>query len=553
MIISLFVVFIALFLLSRFLGRLNILIIPYVFISILVITHYAGYIDFFTPVLFGSIFFFFLGVTVKRYKIDLFLELIFQGLIIAAVIFLELKFTFLRNPGSGIFFLSETRTIFYTFLWIFININIMKIISRWNEIFSGIGISITLSLIMLIIKQKIPGMETILVFGLVVFSLYMWLIFSQFTWRKNIFDESIFYVLSFLTVSLSIIGTAKSLMLFSLIIPFFIIGLPFLFLLIITIFSFLRFSTGKKFDIFWKISFNRMILVFYILIFYISVITLLYMAEIETTYILLNSLFMLIIIFFVSRKIIFSKKLPEEKNKILGININPFTRKELIKKTKSLFNTGNPHYAVTLNALMMHEALNDEFYKVILNSADIQIIDGVGVLWAIDFITGKKVERISGIDYMTDILKMSEKNKWKIYLLGTTEDILEKCVENIKKSYPKVDIVGFRNGFFSKIDDELVLNEINNTKAEILLVGMGIPKQEKWIFYNLHKLTSVKLAMGVGGSFDVLSGKIKRAPKWMQKYGFEWLYRFSKEPFRFLRILKLPIFIINVLKEKISR
>jgi N-acetylglucosaminyldiphosphoundecaprenol N-acetyl-beta-D-mannosaminyltransferase len=519
----------------------------------MVISYYSIYAEFFTPVLFGSIFFFFLGITVKRYKIDLFLELIFQGLIIAAVIFLGLKFTFLRNPSSGIFYLSETRTIFYTFLWIFININIMKIISRWNEIFSGIGISITLSLIMLIIKQNIPGQEIILVFGLVVFSLYLWLIFSQFTWKKNIFDESVFYVLSFLTVSLSIIGTAKSLMLFSLIIPFFILGLPFLFLLIITIFSFLRFTSGKKLNIYWKFSFNRMILIFYMLIFYISLITLLYMADIKILYIGIYAVFILAIIFSACRKIIFSQNIPQGKNRILGININPYSRKELVRKTKELFNTDNPHYAVTLNALMMHEAFHDEFYKVILNSADIQIIDGAGVLWAIDFITGRKVERISGIDYMTDILKMAEKNEWKIYLLGTTEDILEKCVEKIRNIYPDINIAGFRNGFFSKKDDEDVLNDINECKADILLVGMGIPKQEKWIFYNLHRLTSVRLAMGVGGSFDVLSGRIKRAPVWMQNAGLEWFYRFIMEPFRFLRILKLPVFIINVLKEKISR
>lgn len=149
-------VLLLMFFLSRFLGKANILVLPYFFICIGLITYMNEFKDFFLPVLLGSIFFFFLGVVVKRYNIDIFLELLFQILIISSIVFLGMKIYFIRKLTGGFYYFTEIKAILFTFLWIFINMNVMKFIKKTGELFLGIGVCIVMALYMLIINQKMP-------------------------------------------------------------------------------------------------------------------------------------------------------------------------------------------------------------------------------------------------------------------------------------------------------------------------------------------------------------------------------------------------------------
>ncbi|MBM7560219.1 WecB/TagA/CpsF family glycosyltransferase [Marinitoga litoralis] len=200
-------------------------------------------------------------------------------------------------------------------------------------------------------------------------------------------------------------------------------------------------------------------------------------------------------------------------------------------------------WVVTLNALMFLEYFKNDEYKYELQNSTISIPDGIGVVKYLEK-WGYHTERCPGIDTM---LKICEWQNHKIFLLGSKPGIPEKAKEHLEKKFPNISIVGTHHGYFD--DDSEVINLINNSGAEILFVGMGVPRQEEFIYKNLHKL-NVKMAMGVGGSIDVISGKISRAPKLFQIFGLEWLYRMLREPKRFKKFPDLMNFYFKVYRSK---
>ncbi len=158
-------------------------------------------------------------------------------------------------------------------------------------------------------------------------------------------------------------------------------------------------------------------------------------------------------------------------------------------------------------------------------------------------------EKIAGIEVMDDILKMCNNENKKVYLLGTTEEVLDKCIDNLIKKYPKLNISGKHNGFFDMDNCENIINDIKKSEPFALFVAMGCPRQEVFISNYMEKLPC-KIFMGVGGSFDVFADKVKRAPKWMIKMNLEWLYRVAKEPYRIKRLIAIPKFLLKVLLHK---
>jgi N-acetylglucosaminyldiphosphoundecaprenol N-acetyl-beta-D-mannosaminyltransferase len=200
-------------------------------------------------------------------------------------------------------------------------------------------------------------------------------------------------------------------------------------------------------------------------------------------------------------------------------------------------------WVVTLNALMFLEYFKNDEYKYELQNSTISIPDGIGVVKYLEK-WGYHTERCPGIDTM---LKICEWQNHKIFLLGSKPGIPEKAKEHLEKKFPNISIVGTHHGYFD--DDSEVIDMINNSGAEILFVGMGVPRQEEFIYKNLHKL-NVKMAMGVGGSIDVISGKISRAPKLFQIFGLEWLYRMLREPKRFKKFPDLMNFYFKVYRSK---
>lgn len=207
-------------------------------------------------------------------------------------------------------------------------------------------------------------------------------------------------------------------------------------------------------------------------------------------------------------------------------------------------------HIVSGNPEVLFQGLEDkELLENFLCEESFIIPDGVGIQLAAKYLKTPVKEKIAGIEFMKAIISECEKKNRGIYLIGTTEENIKNCVANLMVKYPKVNIVGYRNGFFDLDKTEDLINEINENKPYAVFVAMGCPRQEQFIIRNFHKIDS-KIFMGVGGSFDIIADKIKRAPNWMINLGLEWLYRVIKEPFRIKRLGSIPRFLMKVIKEK---
>jgi len=223
----------------------------------------------------------------------------------------------------------------------------------------------------------------------------------------------------------------------------------------------------------------------------------------------------------------------------------------LIKFILNKLSLNEKIFLVTLNSLMLFHYFIEKKFKKILEEADIIIPESIGIK-LIFKIYNKKIKIINGIDFLKYIFSMAEKYSLSIFLLGSYDEILKKAVKNIKKEYPKIKIIGYHNGYFKS--EKKILKTINKLEPDILLVGLGSVKQEKWICKNLKKIRA-KLFLGVGGSFDVLSGKKKRAPIILRILNLEWLYRliFSFSIKRLITIFKIFLLLIIVIISRIRK
>lgn len=259
-------------------------------------------------------------------------------------------------------------------------------------------------------------------------------------------------------------------------------------------------------------------------------------------------------------------------SKILGIRIDNWGFEESLKKCIQLSEGKELKYICTINPEICLKANENPKYKRILNKSALNTADGSGILWAIDYLEKtngksklrktttwftslvshafKKQTRITGVDLMQSICKQS---KSKIFLLGAAKGVAEKAAKNLKVSNPSLNIAGTSAESHKEHFDKKSTDQINKSKAEILFVAFGAPNQEIWIVRNSKKLRNIKLAIGVGGSFDFISQNRKRAPKWMQKTGIEWVYRLIQEPQRIGRIFNATIiFPISILKQNLK-
>ena len=232
---------------------------------------------------------------------------------------------------------------------------------------------------------------------------------------------------------------------------------------------------------------------------------------------------------------------------LFGLNIDTYDFNEAISIAKRFIDGKKVSQIVTINPEMFENASKDNDFANIIKEAEMVIPDGVGVKIALA-INGTKVDRIPGIDFAYKLLQETALNNIPVAIIGSKEDVILKAIENLQNQIGGLNIVYYHNGYFD--NDNEIYDEINAKSPRLILVAMGSPRQEQFI-YNAKKVLKPALMIGIGGSLDVWSGMVKRAPKIFQILGLEWLYRTLSQPSRIKRIFPtLPMFIIKAFNYK---
>lgn len=236
---------------------------------------------------------------------------------------------------------------------------------------------------------------------------------------------------------------------------------------------------------------------------------------------------------------------------IVGVKVDNVDFVEAQARVKEFLESEHLNMIFTPNSEILLDAVKDRELGDILNNAQLVIPDGIGVVIASKFYGTPLKERVTGVDLSAQMLALGALNGSKVFLLGATQESVEAAAVKIKEIYNGIEVVGIRNGYFTEDEEAEIVENISSSQADILLVGLGAPKQEKFISKYKDRL-GVKIALGCGGGIDIISGTVKRAPEFYQKAGLEWFYRLLKQPSRFMRITKLPKFILLALFDAVS-
>ncbi len=238
---------------------------------------------------------------------------------------------------------------------------------------------------------------------------------------------------------------------------------------------------------------------------------------------------------------------------VAGVAVNNFSQRETIDAIEGLIARGGSHYMVVVNAAKVVAARGDEQLRRALAEADIVTADGMSVVWASRLLSRPLKERVTGIDLFERLVERAAAKGWSVYFLGARRESVEGVVARFTRRFAGLKVAGFRDGYFTQNESAAVASKIKQSRADILFVAMGSPAQEHWIARWLGE-TGVGFALGVGGSFDHLSGLQRRAPRWMQQAGLEWLHRLAREPRRLWRryLVGNSLFVWMVIKQRLK-
>jgi len=243
-----------------------------------------------------------------------------------------------------------------------------------------------------------------------------------------------------------------------------------------------------------------------------------------------------------------------QRIQLLNTQIDNLTMQETLQKVSVAIKEKRHLHHTVVNAGKIVALQDNLELRESVNEADVINADGQAVIWASKILNKPLKERVAGIDLFVNLIQYAHKNNFSIYLLGAKDEVLQNLISKLEKDFSSEVIKGHHHGYFSAEEEPQIVSEIANSKANMLFVAMSSPKKEIFLHKHRKALQNINFIMGVGGSFDVLSGKTKRAPKWMQEYGLEWFYRFLQEPRRmWKRYLVGNIkFIYLVIKEKVK-
>jgi N-acetylglucosaminyldiphosphoundecaprenol N-acetyl-beta-D-mannosaminyltransferase len=218
----------------------------------------------------------------------------------------------------------------------------------------------------------------------------------------------------------------------------------------------------------------------------------------------------------------------------MGCFVDNLTMGETIQRIKEYITSKKPHQHVVLNADKIVKANKDPELLRVINSCDLINADGASVVWASRILNKPLKQRVTGIDLFVKLVERATEEKWSLYFLGAREEVVFKVVNHFRNRFPGLKIAGYRNGYWGPNEESAVVSHISCEKPDLLFIAISSPKKEIFLNKYLEQM-DVPFAMGVGGSFDVIAGIVKRAPTWMQKCSLEWFYRFLQEPRRMFK------------------
>ncbi len=242
-----------------------------------------------------------------------------------------------------------------------------------------------------------------------------------------------------------------------------------------------------------------------------------------------------------------------ENNKvtILNMNFDSIRANELLNTISERVHHAEKTFVVTANPEIVMHGVNDPAYLTLVNQADFVIADGYGVILGSKIMKNPLPERIAGFDLMTSLMEKGNEEGWSVYFLGAKEEVIDKAVNKIKATFPQLKIAGWHHGY-ADVDAEAFVEDIAAKKPDLVFAGIGFPKQEYWIFNHMSRFEK-GFFMGVGGSFDVWAGEMKRAPLMWQKLHLEWFHRLLQQPTRWRRMAVIPDFVLKVMKERLRK
>lgn len=219
---------------------------------------------------------------------------------------------------------------------------------------------------------------------------------------------------------------------------------------------------------------------------------------------------------------------------LMGCLIDNLSMEETLQSVEGFIQSGQPHQHGVVNVDKLVKASRDPELRRIINGCALISADGMPVVWASRLLGKGLKERVTGVDLFESLMRRAAEKGWRVFLLGAREDVVSGIKPLYEKKYPGLIVAGYRNGYWAPEEEPAVVEQIKAARADLLFVAISSPKKEQFLGRYQAEL-KIPFAMGVGGTFDVATGKIRRAPAWMQKSGLEWFYRFLQEPRRMFR------------------